>query len=134
VGTNLLRPDAINWSLQIYINPRSCMSIKNTRARLLFIAFCSLSLIALTSCDLFGGGNTNQPKPLVKAPPAKQTYTLPETDIADFDTLDPALAHDIHSVNAIQMIFTGLVAIDDKSRVRPQLAASWDVSSSGTIW
>src|SRR2546427_12471860 len=85
-----------------FSNQRSSMSIKNTIARLLFIAFFSLSLITLTSCNLFGGGNTNQPKPLVKAPPSKQTYTLPETEVADFDTLDPALAHDIHSINAIQ--------------------------------
>ncbi|HZU04282.1 MAG TPA: peptide ABC transporter substrate-binding protein [Ktedonobacteraceae bacterium] len=110
------------------------MSSKNTTARLLFIVFCSLSLVALTSCDLFGGGNTNQPKPLVKAPPAKQIYTVPETEVTDFDTLDPALAHDIHSINAIQMIFTGLVSVDDKLRVHPQLAESWEQSSSGTIW
>lgn len=111
------------------------MSTKNSMVRLLCIAFCFLSLSALTSCDLFGGGNTpTTPKPLVKAPPAKQIYTLPETAIADFDTLDPALAHDIHSINAIQMVFTGLVAVDDKLRVHPQLAATWDQSSSGTIW
>jgi oligopeptide transport system substrate-binding protein len=105
---------------------------KDSLVRLLYITFCFLSLTALSSCDLFGGGI--KPKPLVKAPLAQQTYTLPETDISDFDTLDPALAHDIHSINAIQMIFTGLVAPDDKLRLRPQLAATWDQSTDGTIW
>ena len=112
----------------MYANIRT----KNSLLRLLSITFCFLSLITLSSCDLLGGGN--KPKPLVKAPLAQQIYTLPETDISDFDTLDPALAHDIHSINAIQMIFTGLVAPDDKLRIRPQLAATWEQSSSGTIW
>lgn len=97
---------------------------------LLFL--CLFLTILLTSCNLFGG--INQPEPLVKAPLSKQIYTIPEVGIANFDTLDPALVHDPASINAVQMLFTGLVQYDDKLQIRPQLAASWDVSADGLSW
>lgn len=105
--------------------------IRNSGARILCITVCLLSL-TLTACDIFGG--TPPAKPLVKAPANKQVYTLPEVGIQDFDTLDPALAHDVASINAIQLFSTGLVQFDDKLQLQGQLAASWDQSPDGTIW
>lgn len=99
--------------------------------RLLPIALCLLSLL-LASCDFLGGGDGQ--RLLVKAPLNKQIYTLPEVGIADFDTLDPALAHDSNSINAIQMMFTGLVQLNDKLQVTPQLAQSWQQEEDGTTW
>ena len=77
-----------------------------------------------------------QAKKLVKAPASKQVYTVPQVGITDIATLDPALvlAADQPSMSAIQMIYTGLVQLDDKLQVQPQLAASWDVSSDGLSW
>jgi peptide/nickel transport system substrate-binding protein/oligopeptide transport system substrate-binding protein len=63
-----------------------------------------------------------------------QTYTVPITGVEDFDTLDPALAHDPSSINAIQMIYTGLVQINDNFQIQPQLAESWELGSNGTTW
>jgi len=63
-----------------------------------------------------------------------QTYTIPITGVEDFDTLDPALAHDPSSINAIQMIYTGLVQINDKLQIQPQLAESWERGSNGMTW
>lgn len=103
---------------------------KNHRARFLSIALCFLCL-TLSSCDIFGG---SPPKPLIKAPANKQIYTLPEVGIKDFDTLDPALAHDVSSINAIQMFSTGLVQLNDKLQVQGQLATSWDQSPDGMTW
>jgi peptide/nickel transport system substrate-binding protein/oligopeptide transport system substrate-binding protein len=71
---------------------------------------------------------------LVKAPADKQVLTLPQTGITDFDTLDPALAHDDASIRAVQMLYTGLVQYNDKMEIVPQLAQSWKQESDGVTW
>ncbi|WP_242527241.1 peptide ABC transporter substrate-binding protein [Ktedonosporobacter rubrisoli] len=106
---------------------------KKYRLKLLAMVLCFLSLL-LVSCDIFGGGNNDQAKKLEKAPANKQVFTISETGISDFDTLDPALAHDTASINAIQMMFTGLVQLDDKLQVHPQLARSWEMGDDGLTW
>src|SRR5581483_6969985 len=98
-------------------------SQKKYNSRFLTLILCLLPVL-LTACNLFGGGNTPLPKRLVKAPASQQIFTVPEVGIADFDTLDPALAHDPASIKAVQLVFTGLVQLDDRLQVRPQLAQS----------
>ncbi len=104
-----------------------CM-LKKTR-----LVFLCLLIMFLTSCNLFGGGN-NQSGPPVKAPPAKQIYIDPEIGISDITTFDPALAFDLPSITAIQMVYTGLVQLDDNMQVQPQIAQSWDLSPDGLTW
>ncbi|MFL5626781.1 MAG: ABC transporter substrate-binding protein [Ktedonobacteraceae bacterium] len=105
---------------------------KCIRCKLLPIALCLLILL-LAGCDT--GGNP-QPQKLVKAPESKQIYSVPQVGVTDITTLDPALvmAADQPSMSAIQMIYTGLVQLDDKLQVQPQLAQSWDVSADGTAY
>ncbi|HJT57838.1 MAG TPA: peptide ABC transporter substrate-binding protein [Ktedonobacteraceae bacterium] len=95
------------------------------------ILLCLLAVL-LTACDLFGGNS--QPAKPVKAPPSKQIYIAPLAGISDIQTFDPALAYDASSISAIQMVFTGLVQLDDKLQVHPQLADSWNVSPDGLTW
>jgi peptide/nickel transport system substrate-binding protein/oligopeptide transport system substrate-binding protein len=95
------------------------------------VLLCLMTML-LTACDLFGGNN--QPARPVKAPPSKQVYVAPLAGISDITTFDPAVAYDASSISAIQMVFTGLVQLDDKLQVRPQLAASWNESSDGLTW
>ncbi len=97
----------------------------------LCVTLLCLSSFLLTACNLFGGSTT---KPLVKAPASKQTYTMPEVGITDIDTLDPALAHDPASITIVQMLFTGLVQLDDKLQIHPQLASSWDLGPDNVTW
>jgi oligopeptide transport system substrate-binding protein len=97
------------------------------------IAFCLIALF-LSSCDLFGGNNNNLPAKPVKAPLKQQVYTAPILGASDILTFDPALAYDVSSISAIQMVFTGLVQLDDKFQVQPQLAQSWDQSPDGLTW
>src|SRR5579875_1977799 len=85
--------------------------------RLLPLGFC---LLLLTACNIFGGN----PAP-VKVPGNQQVYTVPVVGVPDFNTLDPALVDDAASINAVQMIFTGLVQLDDHLQLHPQLAQSW---------
>ncbi len=84
--------------------------------------------LLLSSCELFGGSNTNIPAKPVKAPPSQQVYVAPILGASDITTFDPALAYDASSITAIQMVFTGLVQLNDKLQVLPQLAQSWDQS------
>jgi oligopeptide transport system substrate-binding protein len=93
---------------------------------------CSL-LLVLTACDVFGGGNPT-PTAAVKAPADKQVVTMPVIGVSDISTFDPALASDPASIRAVQMVFTGLVGLDDHQQVRPQLAANWSVSADGLSW
>lgn len=90
-----------------------------------------LCLALFTSCSLFGGDSTRHP---VKAPNDKQIYNVPEIGIDDFDTLDPARAHDNASLSAIQMIFTGLIQANDHLQPQAQLAQSWEVAGDGVTW
>jgi peptide/nickel transport system substrate-binding protein/oligopeptide transport system substrate-binding protein len=105
------------------------MSLNKDFALLLSILLCFCSLL-LASCDLLGGSAV----PLVKVPADKQIYTIPEVGITDFETLDPALARDTASTNAIQMLFTGLVEFNDKLEIVPQLAQSWQQGDDGVTW
>src|SRR5947209_2105864 len=97
------------------------------------ILLCLLALL-LASCVF--GGTPPQPKKLVKAPTSKQVYTVPQVGISDIATLDPALvlAADQSSMSAIEMLYTGLVQLDNKLQVEPQLAQSWEVSPDGLTW
>src|SRR5258707_7843674 len=97
------------------------------------IALCLIALL-LSSCDLFGGNNNNLPAKPVKAPLKQQIYTAPILGASDILTFDPALAYDVSSISAIQMVFTGLVQLDDKFQVQPQLAQSWQQTSDGLTW
>ena len=95
------------------------------------ILLCLLSIIVAACSSPFGGTNYKQ---LSKAPAAKQIYTIPQTGISDFTTLDPALAVDPASTGAVQMIYTGLVQLNDKLEVQPQLAQSYQLASDGITW
>ena len=97
------------------------------------LVLCFLALL-FSACSLFGDGNPTLPKHPIKAPLNKQIYTVPAVGIFDFDTLDPALAHDSASLSAVQMIYTGLVQLDDNLNVQPQLAQSWQQGSDGVTW
>ena len=102
-----------------------------TWKRLLPIFLCLLCIL-LAGCD-FGNNPASTVKKLVKAPADRQVYTVPQVGVTDITTLDPALVltTDQTSMSAIQMIYTGLVQLDDKLQVQPQLAQSWNVSPDG---
>lgn len=86
---------------------------------------CLLGML-LVAC---GGQATTQ-----KATATNQVYIFPEDAVSDIATFDPGLSTDLPSIQAIDMVFTGLVQLDDKAAVRPQLASSWDLSPDGLTW
>ena len=63
----------------------------------------------------------------------ERTLRLPVP--ADFDTLDPALIIDQHSIELCEQLFLGLTDFSkDKYEPTPELATHWTVSSDGMIY
>ncbi len=69
-----------------------------------------------------------------KAPASQQVFVMPEEGVADIATFDPGLSTDLPSITAIDMVFTGLVQLNDNLQVQPQLASSWNESTDGLTW
>ncbi|HTI13246.1 MAG TPA: peptide ABC transporter substrate-binding protein [Dictyobacter sp.] len=109
------------------------ISGRTYQAKFLSVAFCLLSLFLLTACNIFGNGNTTSPQSN-KAAPDLQTFTSADAGVSTISTLDPALAQDPSSIAAIQMLYTGLVQLNDQLQVQPQLAQNWSVGKDGVTW
>jgi oligopeptide transport system substrate-binding protein len=81
-----------------------------------------------------GGGTTTTTTPS-KAPANQQVLNMPfENTVSDNKTFDPALSTDANSIAAIDLVFTGLVQLDDNLKIQPQLASSYQLSSDGLTW
>jgi len=94
-----------------------------------------LCLIAMLLAACGGGSPTpSGPSGGTKAPSAQQVFVTPESGVSDIATFDPGLSTDLPSIAAIDLVFTGLVQLDDKLQVQPQLAASYDEAADGLSW
>jgi oligopeptide transport system substrate-binding protein len=99
---------------------------KRLRA-MLPILLCVLTTL-LVAC---GGGGSGSG---TKAPANQQIFVYPQWGISDIKSFDPALAQDVPSSTAIDLVFTGLVQLNDKLQVVDQMAASHSVGADGTTW
>lgn len=90
--------------------------------------FCLLTLL------LVGCGSAQQGAiSTTRADDSKQVFIWPSSG-SDLKTIDPALSTDGGSIAAIDLVFTGLVQLDNKLQIHDQLAASHSVSSDGLTW
>lgn len=90
--------------------------------------FLCLVTMLLASCGAAGGPSSGQ-----KAPDTQQIYRW-AFRLPDINTFDPGIATDATSINAINLVFTGLVQLDDNLEVQPQLAQNYDVSKDGMTY
>ena len=93
--------------------------------------FLALMGMLMVACNTT---NPTQPDITKKAPPYKQVLVSPEVGISDIKTFDPALSTDSPSIQAIDNVFTGLVQLNDKLVIVPQLAATYSESPDGLTW
>jgi len=93
-------------------------------------AFLALIAMLFAAC---GGGGTTSNSGVTKAPASQQIFRFP-LPVADISTFDPALASDLYSGQSIDMVFTGLVQLNDQLQIQGQLASSWTTSSDGLTW
>jgi oligopeptide transport system substrate-binding protein len=94
--------------------------------------FCLLAII-VAGCSSSSGNTSNGSKP-TKAPASQQIYRYGDALGTDISTFDPGQATDQPSLEAITMVFTGLVQLNDQLQVEPQLAQSFSPSSNGLTW
>jgi oligopeptide transport system substrate-binding protein len=90
------------------------------------------SLLCVMALLVVACGTSTTPASIVKASTDKQVFIIPAGPgggVPDIATFDPGLSTDVPSVQAINMIFTGLVELDDNGNVTGYLASSWDVSA-----
>jgi oligopeptide transport system substrate-binding protein len=94
-----------------------------------------LVLVAMLVVACGGGGGTSNATPTVapKAPASQQVLriALPVSDVA---TLDPGQVTDLYSAQGIAALFTGLVQLNNKLEVTPQLASTYSPSSDNLTW
>ncbi|GAC1388856.1 MAG: ABC transporter substrate-binding protein [Ktedonobacteraceae bacterium] len=95
---------------------------------------CLLSMLVV-ACGGGSGGGTGSNQP-TKAADSKQVFVsgYDEERVSDIKTFDPALATDAASLNSIDMVFTGLVQLDDNLAVKGELAQSYAVGPDGVTW
>lgn len=86
--------------------------------------------LLLTAC----GGNTNVATNISKAAANQQILVQPISGYSDIQTLDPALANEIPALNVDNMLYSGLVQLNNKLQVQGELASSYSVAPDGTTW
>jgi oligopeptide transport system substrate-binding protein len=100
------------------------------KAKLLPI-FLALIAMLVAAC---GGGSSTTTGKTSKAPASQQVFVYPEEGVPDIATFDPGLSTDAPSIQAIDLVFTGLVQLNNNLQVAPQLASSWSESSDGLTY
>src|SRR5512145_3225977 len=49
-------------------------------------------------------------------------------------TLDPVTSNEMVSLRVAELVFNGLVGIDEKQEIGPELAERWEISKDGTMY
>jgi ABC-type transport system substrate-binding protein len=74
------------------------------------------------------------PDPHPADPTPRRGGTLHLASFADMRALDPAVAGDVLSESAVEVLFAGLIDYDQKANVVPDLASRYEVESDGTVY
>lgn len=106
------------------------MQLGKTITRGVLPTFFVLIAMLMVACGTGPAGPTAP----TKATADKQILIYPQPGIADIKTFDPGLSTDAPSITAIQMVFTGLVQLNDKLEIIDQLAASHSLGADGLTW
>jgi oligopeptide transport system substrate-binding protein len=108
----------------------------NRRIWSIIVAIVSITcvLAVCTSVAAVGIGTYLAPGQLPGINPGQASTGVLRLYAREPVTLDPALAGDANSTEFIDKIFSGLVALNDKLEIVPELAQNWDVSQDGKVY
>jgi len=93
---------------------------------------CVLAMLFAACGGSSGGAGTTSTAS--KAPANKQVYVRALPGLSDIKTFDPAISGDLYSTQAIELVFTGLVTLNDNMQVVDQMAASHSIAADGTTY
>src|SRR3990170_1037328 len=92
----------------------------------------------LGAAMLLGGvanGQAAEPAAAPKAPPvAASSGVLSYGEYGRPTTLDPITNNDMIAMRITELVFNGLVGIDNKQQIAPELAERWDMASDGLVY
>lgn len=88
-----------------------------------------ICLLLFSACD----GKASNVPPTPRPTAVRQVLVLPNVGVQDFDTLDPAQGADQNSLIAMNMIYSGLVRLDQNLNVVPD-QATWTISSDRKVY
>ena len=83
---------------------------------------------------------TTAPQPATAAPAPSGDNAPADTlrwsleGVSDLSSIDPAKPGDAPTITAINLIFAGLIRLDEKLEVQPDGASEWQVSADGTTY
>ena len=98
-----------------------------------------LALVAMLVVACGGGGTTTGTTPTsathTKAAQSQQVLiSAAEVGTSDILSFDPALAPDAFSSAAIDLVFTGMLQLNNKLEVECVLCSTYSVGSDGVTW
>src|SRR5947209_18019676 len=101
----------------MYFKEKSRMRPSKKLITTLLPTFLALMGMLLVSC-----GTTSSQSTGTKASPDKQVVNMAfQTKFSDIKTFDPALSTDAPSIAAIDLVYTGLVHVNNKLQLMPTL-------------
>ena len=93
---------------------------RNKKYSLIWVGFVSIFLVSL-----FGCSSNNKID-------SQHVFRLNVHE--NINTLDPAYARDLRSIWAMNQIFNGLVRLDDKLNIQPDIATHWEISEDAKTY
>ena len=90
--------------------------------------FCMIAML-VAAC----GSSGNGPTTTTKGSPSQQVFRWGQT-LTDINTFDPGISTDATSINAIGLVFTGMVQLDNNLKVQPQMASTYKESADGMTY
>src|SRR5579864_774016 len=96
-----------------------------------------LCLVAMLVVACGGGSSGTTPTPSTHTKASQDQQVLisaAEAGTSDILSFDPALAPDAFSASAIDMVFTGMLQLNDQLKVVCVLCSNYSVASDGVTW
>ena len=110
-----------------------CYKCVQRQHRSVFFYFSLLLLVVVvTGCGVSKSGS-RAASDAGSTPAPLQVLTFPDVGVTDITSLDPALGFDMNTSIIMNMLYSGLVRLDDDARVIPD-QATWKVSSDGKVY
>jgi len=97
--------------------------MNKTIVQMLVTAFLAAGLVAAQAAE-----------PKAPAPAPVSTGVLSYGEYGRPTTLDPITNNDMIALRITELVFNGLVGIDNKQQIVPELAESWETSSDGQVY